>query len=41
MESENLYFDKYVAEKLLGEGSYGKVKLARDVNTNEKVYFAC
>lgn len=30
-----IYFEKYVVERVLGEGSYGKVKLARDMATNE------
>jgi hypothetical protein len=37
-ESGAIYFDKYSVEGLLGEGSYGKVKLARDITTSESVF---
>jgi serine/threonine protein kinase len=37
-DKENLiYFEKYAVERLLGEGSYGKVKLAKDMGTNDLV----
>lgn len=32
-----LYLERYVIKKVLGEGSYGKVKLGVDIYTNEKV----
>ena len=36
-KDSTVYFDRYVVEKTLGEGSYGKVKLGRDMATNELV----
>ncbi|KAJ3111470.1 MAP/microtubule affinity-regulating kinase 3 [Phlyctochytrium bullatum] len=34
---EGLFLDRYIIEKQLGEGSYGKVKLAIDTEMNRKV----
>ncbi|KAJ3322435.1 Serine/threonine-protein kinase par-1 [Blyttiomyces sp. JEL0837] len=36
-EEGSLFLDRYRIEKILGEGSYGKVKLAMDLENNRKV----
>ncbi|KAJ3394025.1 hypothetical protein HDU84_000524 [Entophlyctis sp. JEL0112] len=34
---DHLFLDRYKVLKVLGEGSYGRVKLAIDTETNQKV----